>query len=150
MTRIGHSALYKCGENVAGKLGSLTVPSGVTSIGESAFCYSGWTSITTPSGCMLSNTNTFSQMTRLTSLVIGNGPSSFNWTFNGCPALTSLTLPASTRDLGNTTFQNLPVLSRLYIYAPKSSVSGSGNPDYYWNLTNSGYAPNVTVYWRAG
>ena len=42
------------------------------------------------------------------------------------------------------------VLSRLYIYAPKSSVSGSGNPDYYWNLTNSGYAPNVTVYWRAG
>lgn len=69
--------------------------------------------------------------------------------FFGC-YLTSLTLPASTRDLGNTTFQNLPVLSRLYIYAPKSSVSGSGNPDYYWNLTNSGYAPNVTVYWRAG
>lgn len=48
-------------------------------------------------------------------------------------------LPSTIRTLGSSAFVGLPNLWTLQIYASKSLVSGSGSPNSYWNLNNSGY-----------
>lgn len=147
---IDYSALYKVGENTGGALGSLTLPSSVKSIGDSAFNMSGWTSITIPDGCMVSRGNVFNGMASLTYLKIGSGSSDFSFTFQNLPALKTLVLPSTTRTLGSNAFSGLPNLRTVQIYAPKSLVSGSNNPDGNWNLNGAMYAPNATITWVNG
>lgn len=147
---IAYSALFKVGENTNGALGSLTLPSGVKSIGDSAFNMSGWTSITIPDGCTVSRSNVFNGMAKLTYLKIGSGSSDFSFTFQNLPVLRTLVLPSTTRTLGSNAFVGLPNLRTVQIYASKSLVSGSNDPNGNWSLNGSLDAPNATITWMNG
>ena len=82
----------------------MTLPSGVTSIGELAFAgCSGLTSLTIPSG--------------VTS--IGN------YAFAGCSGLTSLTLPSSVTSIGDWAFRDCSGLTSIYAYLEKIPELGS-------------------------
>ena len=85
-------------------LTSLTLPAGITSIGDKAFLgCSGLTSLTLPAG--------------ITS--IGS------YTFSGCSGLTSLTLPAGITSIGNDAFYGCSGLTSIYVYAEKVPGIGS-------------------------
>ena len=79
-----------------GENSEVTIPEGVQSIGDCAFCdCSSLTSLTLPSSLQS----------------IGD------WAFNGCSSLTSLTLPSSLQSIGNWAFYDCNSLTSLYIPA---------------------------------
>ena len=99
-------------------LTSLTIPSGVTSIGIAAFqgC-SGLTSLTMPSG--------------VTS--IGN------YAFYGCRGLTSMTIPSGVTSIGNDAFYGCSGLTSIYVYPENLPELESG-------IFSGCNAQNCTVY----
>ena len=96
--KLGRSAFSGCSS-----LTSLTIPSSVTSIGESAFVCSGLTSLTIPSG--------------VTS--IGEAA------FSGCSGLTSLTIPSSVTSIGSSAFSGCSGLTSIYVYLEKLPELGT-------------------------
>ena len=85
-------------------LTSLTIPAGITKIGEGAFCdCSGLTSLTIPAG--------------ITSIGIG--------AFYGCRRLTSLTLPDGIIWIAPDAFNGCFGLTSIYVYAEKVPYIGS-------------------------
>ena len=111
--KLGDYAFYGCSG-----LTSLTLPSGVTSIGYRAFegC-SGLTSLTIPSG------------------VTEIGSSAFY----GCSGLTSLTIPSGVTSIGKWAFYGCSGLTSIYVYTKKLPELG-----YY--VFNGCDAKNCTVY----
>ena len=97
---------------------SLTLPSSVTEIGESAFydC-SGLTSLTLPSS--------------VTSIS--------DDAFLNCSGLTSLTIPSSVTSIGDWAFSGCSRLTSIYVYLEKIPELGS-------NVFTGCYAKNCTVY----
>lgn len=90
---IGEKAFYDCG-----RLTSLTLPVGITSIGYDAFAYcSGLTSLNLPAG--------------ITSID--------KYAFLDCSGLTSLTLPAGITSIGEFAFSYCSGLTSIYVYAEK-------------------------------
>lgn len=87
-----------------GKVGSYTVPAGVTSIGDSAFSF----------------------CTNVTDVTIPIGVTNIGWNaFSGCSGLTNITIPSSVTSIGYGAFENcvrLPdsVLTRVIELAPKN------------------------------
>ena len=100
---------------------SLTIPSGVTSIGEYAFygC-SGLTSLTIPSGVTSISEYAFYGCSGLTSLTIPSSVTSIgNYAFDGCRGLTSLTIPSGVTSIGEWAFANCSGLTSIYAYLEK-------------------------------
>ena len=94
---------------------SVTIPTGVTSIGNSAFrgC-SGLTSVTIPTGVTSIGDWAFSDCSGLTSVTIPNSVTFIGWsTFNGCSGLTSVTIPNSVTSIGGWAFYNCRGLTTL-------------------------------------
>ena len=125
VTSIGESAFEYCRG-----LTSLTIPSSVTSIGESAFRYcSGLTSLTIPSSVTSIGESAFEYCSSLTSLTI---PSSvtliWHYAFRGCSGLTSLTIPSSVTLIGGSVFSGCSGLTSLTI---PSSVTSIGNNAFH-------------------
>ena len=105
-------------------LTSLTLPSGVTSIGVHAFygC-SGLTSLTIPSGVTSINWGTFNGCSGLTSLTIPSGVTSIgDWAFGGCSGLTSLTIPSGVTSIGYDAFSGCSGLTSLTIPSGVTSI----------------------------
>ena len=101
VTSIGDYAFEGCSG-----LTSLTLSSGVTSIGEYAFegC-SGLTSLTLPSGVTSIGRYAFEGCSGLTSLTLPSGVTSIGrYAFEGCSGLTSLTLPSGVISIGYSAF----------------------------------------------
>jgi len=125
VTSIGYRAFEGCWG-----LPSLTIPSGVTSIGYWAFGYcSGLTSLTIPSGVTSIGGCTFYGCSGLTSLTIPSGVTEIgNYAFSGCSGLTSLTIPSSVTSIGDEAFYGCIGLTSLTI---PSGVTEIGDYAFY-------------------
>ena len=122
---IGNSAFYGCNS-----LTSLTLPSSLQSIGNSAFCdCSSLTSLTLPSSLQSIGGFAFSGCSSLTSLTLPSSLQSIGGgAFLGCSSLTSLTLPSSLQSIGNSAFWDCSSLTSLTL---PSCLQSIGNSAFY-------------------
>jgi hypothetical protein len=144
VTSIGHSAFSGCSN-----LTSINIPAGVTSIGYSAFSgCSSLTSINIPDG-LTSIESTFSGCSSLTSITLPAGLISFEYgEFSGCNNLTSITnlnpAPISFGDDIFSIFSNVNV-SGCELKVPSSAVAAYQAADLWkeFNITGGGVSFSV-------
>jgi hypothetical protein len=101
----------------AGKTGDFTVPSGVVSIGESAFGYCDrLTSIMLPAGLTSIGEWAFDYCTSLASITLPAGLTSIGgWAFDYCTSLASITLPVSLTSIGLGAFSGCTSLAWITV-----------------------------------
>jgi hypothetical protein len=112
VTEIGQSAFYGCTG-----LTSVTIPAGVTEIGQSAFygC-TGLTSVTIPESVTEISGYAFYGCTGLTSVTIPESVTEIgNKAFEGCTGLTSVTIPAGVKEIGESAFEDCTGLTSVTI-----------------------------------
>ena len=120
--KLGNYVFFGCSG-----LTSLTIPSGVTSIGGAAFrgC-SGLTNLTIPSSVTSIGNYAFSGCRGLTSLTIPSGVTSIGKSaFLGCSGLTSLTIPSSVTSISDRAFYGCSGLTSIYACLEKIPTLGS-------------------------
>ena len=119
VTSIGGAAFMDCSG-----LTSLTIPSGVTSIGGLAFSgCSGLTNLTLPSGVTSIGGAAFEGCSGLTSLTIPSGVTSINESaFEDCSGLTSLAIPSSVTLIDDYAFAYCSGLTSIYVYPEKVPI----------------------------
>ncbi len=122
VTSIGGDAFLGCSG-----LTSLTIPSSVTSIGGGAFAgCSGLTSLTIPSSVTSISNYAFEYCSGLTSLTIPSSVTEIrDYAFSGCSGLTSLTIPSSVTSIGGGAFEGCSGLTSLTIPSGVTSIGGS-------------------------
>jgi len=100
-----------------GKAGSITIPSGVTSIGNYAFQHcSNPLSITIPSSVMNIGEGAFFYCSNLTSITIPSSVTSIeDYTFYYCSSLTGITIPSSVTSIGEGAFYFCTQLNNITI-----------------------------------
>ena len=160
---LGSRAFYNCSG-----LTSLSLPSGITSIGWEAFSgCSGLTSLSLPSGITSMGNEAFSGCSGLTSLSLPSGLTSIDFNaFSGCSGLTSLSLPSGLTSIGDVAFYGCSGLTSIYVYTEKLPKIGSnvfdgcdakkctvyvpkGTYDDYW-LSEFGYFENIVEFEATG
>lgn len=130
VTSIGASAFQNCTS-----LTSITISSTVTSIGDNAFWGSGLTSITIPSSVTSIGELVFNICYDLSSVVI-NGPITTlpRYTFNGCSGLKTVVLPSTLTTIGDSAFGYCTSLVSLTI---PNSVTSIGSFCFYMDTSLS-------------
>ena len=121
---IYYSAFHNCTS-----LTSITLPEGLTSIGERAFydC-TGLTRITLPEGLTSIGEYAFSNCDKLTSITLPEGLTSIgDRAFENCYGLTSITLPSSLTSIGDYAFNGCSKLTEViidseYVYTSATST----------------------------
>ena len=140
VTSIGDRAFEWCSS-----LTSITIPDSVTSIGNSAFRWcENLTSITIPDGVTSIGNEVFNGCKNLTSITIPDGVTSIgNEAFNGCKNLTSITIPDSVTSIGDSAFEGCENLTSITI---PDSVTSIGDSAFYRckNLTSITIPDSVT------
>ncbi len=106
--------------------GAVTIPSGVTSIGNNAFAHCvDLTSVTIPNGVTSIGRSAFAYCTSLTSIKIPDSVTSIgDWAFNDCYDLTSVTIPKSMTRIGEAVFSSCNSLTSVTI---PNNVTSIGN-----------------------
>ena len=119
---LGSRAFYNCSG-----LTSLSLPSGITSIGWEAFSgCSGLTSLSLPSGITSMGNEAFSGCSGLTSLSLPSGLTSIGYNaFSGCSGLTSLSLPSGLTSIGHNAFSGCSGLTSLSLPSGITSIGGN-------------------------
>lgn len=108
-----------------GKTGSVTILSGVTTIGDSAFCNcTGLTSIILPTSLTSIKSDAFSYCTSLKKLTIPNGVKEFG-SCKGCTNLESVTIPDSVTWMAYGTFEDCTNLKSVVLSKNVSSIPSS-------------------------
>lgn len=98
----------------------------VTSIGQSAFCYRGITSVTIPNSVTSIGDCAFEGCGALTSVTIGNSVTSIGrFGFEYCRSLKSLTIPNSVTSIGDRAFYDCSGLTSLTIGSSVTSVGSN-------------------------
>lgn len=140
VTSIGQSAFQSC----IG-LTNITIPNTVTSIGKSVFggCTS-LTSVTIPSGVTLFLETLFANCTSLTSVNIPSGVTLIGASvFNNCTSLTSVTIPSGVTSMGNYVFAKCTSLTSVTCLATTPPTLGT---DIFYNASNCPiYVPAESV-----
>ena len=119
VTSIGNSAFDGCSS-----LTSITTPDGVTSIGDRAFygCES-LASITIPDGVTSIGDYAFSCCESLTSITIPGGVTSIgDYAFSCCESLTSITIPSGVTSIGAYAFSGCESLTSITIPDSVTSI----------------------------
>ena len=121
ITSIGWEAFSGCSG-----LTSLSLPSGITSIDSEAFSgCSGLTSLSLPSGITSIGREAFSGCSGLTSLSLPSGLTSIDFNaFSGCSGLTSLSLPSGITSIGGNAFSGCSGLTSLSFPSGITSIGG--------------------------
>ena len=112
-----NDVIGKCAFKGCSGLTSLTLPDGITEIGDEAFEYcSGLTSLTLPAGITSIGDDAFYGCSGLTSLTIPDGVTKIGrYAFSNCSYLTSLTIPSSVNSLGDYAFKNCSSLQSVHV-----------------------------------
>ncbi|MCQ2392438.1 MAG: leucine-rich repeat domain-containing protein, partial [Kiritimatiellae bacterium] len=141
VTSIGDSVFYDCSG-----LTSVTIPSSVTNIGEYAFrgC-SGLTTVTIPSGVTSIGYGAFYGCSGLTSVTIPSSVTSIGrFAFSDCSGLTSVTIPSGVTSIGRRAFEDCRGLTSVTI---PGSVASIGSHAFYncSGLTSVTISEGVTI-----
>ena len=148
LTTIGNSAFRDCS-----KLTSITIPNSVTSIGYQAFYWcSGLTSVTLGKNLKSIGYEAFCWCSGLTSITIPNNVTSIGEeAFDRCSGLTSVTLGNSVTSIGEGAFFQCESLASITI---PNSVTSIGDQAFYYceSLTSVTLGKNLTSigYWAFG
>ena len=112
-----NDVIGKCAFKGCSGLTSLTLPAGITEIGDEAFEYcSGLTSLTLPDGITEIGSSAFFGCSGLTSLTLPAGITEISsYAFSSCSGLTSLTLPAGITSIGDDAFYGCSGLTSITI-----------------------------------
>ena len=125
VTSIGNSAFYFCYN-----LTSLTIPSSVMYIGDSAFSRCSLTSVTLPSSVTSIGDGVFS-CSDLTSVTIPSSVTSIgDRAFAGCSSLTSVTIPSSVTSIGDLAFAGCSSLTSITIPSSVTSIGSAAFAEY--------------------
>ena len=125
--------------------GEVTIPDGVTRIGDDVFwgCRS-LTSITIPEGVTSIGNASFSGCTSLTSITIPESVTSIeNSAFTSCSSLPSITIPESVTSIGSFVFQSCRSLTSITIPEGVTSI-GDYTFSYCTSLTSITIPEGVT------
>ncbi|MBQ6116608.1 MAG: leucine-rich repeat domain-containing protein, partial [Oscillospiraceae bacterium] len=119
VTSIGDRAFYGCSG-----LTAITIPEGVASIGDSAFAYcSGLTSITIPEGVASIGEGAFFGCSGLTTVTIPDSVTSIgSYAFQDCSGLTTVTIPDSVTSIGEGAFAGCGSLTSVVFPAGLRSI----------------------------
>ena len=127
-------------------LTQVTIPEGVTEIGESAFkyCYS-LENVKLPKSLLSIGDNAFSDCVNLTNIVIPNSVTTIgDYAFYGCNSLTDVVIPNSVTIIGYNAFSGCSSLTSIEI---PNSVTTIGSAAFYncRSLTNIEIPNSVTT-----
>lgn len=140
LTKIGNYAFANC-RNAA--LTSITIPSGVTSIGNNAFAScSSLTSMTIPSGVTTIGQAAFLSCTALESISLPNSVTSIgSMAFNSCSSLSSFTFPSGVTKIESSTFYNCIGLASIVIPSTLNGSDGIGSSAF----SGCSYLSDITI-----
>jgi len=95
-------------------LASVSIPSTVTEIGESAFRDTALTSVTVPAGVTKLGDGCFTGCEQLASVTLSGGKGKLAYTFEGCTSLRQVTIPNGVTEL-YATFKNCTALEKVIL-----------------------------------
>ena len=121
VTGIGEEAFSECSG-----LTRVTIPEGVTSIGESAFEKCDLTCVTLPNNLTKIEESAFEDCDGLISVTLPDSLRSIGWTvFAGCVGLTSVTIPDGVTDIGLGAFMSCRGLTSVTIPESVTNIGES-------------------------
>ena len=127
---------------------SISIPSGVTTIGVNAFVFCrALTSVTIPNTVTTIGPSAFQECTGLISIIIPSsvtkiGEPTNGSTFQGCNHLTSVTIPDTVTTIGTSTFRNCTALTT--IVTPRGVTSITALYEGCTGLTSATITDNIT------
>ena len=124
-------------------LASVTIPSSVTSVGNSAFSgCTGLTSVTIPNSVTSIEGSVFSGCTGLTEVIIPNSVTSIGASaFSGCSGFAEITIPSSVTSIESSAFYGCTSLKEVINKSELNIVKGStgnGYVAYYADIVYNG------------